>query len=125
MLYPNMIHIQQHFNTPGISDIRGGVQNELGKLNFSHLIQPGETVAITAGSRGVANIALLTKDLVLLNLVVFGLKVIVVLLDSAFFQPQGPDDILFSAPGAGEGPVFGRQAASWSFGERDRLHHLA
>jgi hypothetical protein len=59
-----MIRIQQHFNTPGISDIRGGVQNELSKINFAHLLKPGQTVAITAGSRGINNIALIIKTLV-------------------------------------------------------------
>ena len=64
MQYPKMMRIQQHFNAPEISDIPSVIRNELSKMDLSQRIKPDETVAISVGSRGIANIALITKSLV-------------------------------------------------------------
>jgi hypothetical protein len=40
-----------------VKDIRGTVESELKKLSLEKKVKPGQRVAITAGSRGVANIA--------------------------------------------------------------------
>ena len=64
MQYPRMIRIKKHFNTSGISDVTNTVRSELARIDLSQRIKPGETVAITAGSRGIANIALIIKTLV-------------------------------------------------------------
>ncbi|MEX0724844.1 MAG: [Fe-S]-binding protein, partial [Planctomycetaceae bacterium] len=61
MSFPRMLRIRQTFDTPRVDDIPGEVDRQLAKLNLGRKIKPGQTVAITAGSRGVANIAVIIK----------------------------------------------------------------
>ena len=61
MPFPKMIRVHQSVEAPRIDDIAGEVEAELAKLNLGEKIKPGETVAISAGSRGIANIAKITK----------------------------------------------------------------
>ena len=56
MKLPNMYRIRQKFDNTRIEDIRETVKAELGGLSWS-AIRPGDRVAITAGSRGIADIA--------------------------------------------------------------------
>ena len=62
--YPQMFRIRQHFDAPRVDDIAGSVREEIAKINPSSVINPGQTVAITAGSRGVANIDTIIKTIV-------------------------------------------------------------
>ena len=62
--YPQMFRIRQHFDAPRVDDIAGSVRDEIAKINPSSVIKPGQTVAITAGSRGVANIDTIIKTVV-------------------------------------------------------------
>jgi hypothetical protein len=64
MLYPRMMLIRQHFDAPTLQDISGAIRQELAKLPLSDRIRPGDSVAITVGSRGIANMALIIKILV-------------------------------------------------------------
>jgi hypothetical protein len=64
MRYPRMMRIQQHFNTPGIDDVARAVRDELARIDLPQLVCSNDTVAITAGSRGITDIALITKTLV-------------------------------------------------------------
>jgi len=64
MLYPRMMLIRQHFDAPTLQDISGAIRQELAKLPLSDRIKPGDSVAITVGSRGIANMALIIKILV-------------------------------------------------------------
>ncbi|MEX1230672.1 MAG: lactate racemase domain-containing protein [Planctomycetaceae bacterium] len=64
MSFPRMLRIRQTFDTPRVDDIPGEVDRQLAKLNLGRKIKPGQTVAITAGSRGVANIAVIIKTAV-------------------------------------------------------------
>ena len=61
MAFPRMLRIRQQFHAPRIDDVPGEVQRQLSALNLGEKIKPGETVAITAGSRGIANIAEIIK----------------------------------------------------------------
>ncbi|MFN0198493.1 MAG: lactate racemase domain-containing protein [Planctomycetaceae bacterium] len=61
MSFPRMLRIRQNFETPRVDDIPGEVDRQLSRLNLQQKIKPGQTVAITAGSRGVANIAVIIK----------------------------------------------------------------
>jgi hypothetical protein len=54
--YPRFIRIRQQFERPRIDDLTQAVSTELDKLDLSQRIRPGQTVALTAGSRGIANI---------------------------------------------------------------------
>lgn len=64
MTYPSMIRIKQEFKTNPIRDIPGKVRAELAKLKLQETISPGQSVAVTAGSRGVANIATVLAEVV-------------------------------------------------------------
>jgi hypothetical protein len=61
IMYPNMYRIRQRFAGPVVQDIPAAVQAELARIDVASVIKPGQTVALTAGSRGVANIAAIIK----------------------------------------------------------------
>ena len=64
MGYPRMARIRQRFDAPRIDDIPAEIRRQFEKLGLGQTIRPGQTVAITAGSRGIANIALIIKSIV-------------------------------------------------------------
>jgi hypothetical protein len=64
MAYPRMLRVRQEFKTKPIQDIPGTVRSELAKLNLKRTISPGQTVAVTAGSRGISNIATVVSSVV-------------------------------------------------------------
>jgi hypothetical protein len=64
MPYPRMMCIRQHFDAPTLQDVPGAIRQELAKLHLSTRIRPGDSVALTVGSRGIANMALIIKILV-------------------------------------------------------------
>ncbi|MCA9248984.1 MAG: [Fe-S]-binding protein [Planctomycetales bacterium] len=55
--FPEFIRVRQTFERPRVEDIEPEVAAQLARLNLASHIKPGESVAITAGSRGIANIA--------------------------------------------------------------------
>src|SRR5437868_10486244 len=61
--YPLIFRVRQSFQSPAlpVEKIPAIVAAELSRLNLGQRVKPGQTVAITAGSRGVANIALIIK----------------------------------------------------------------
>ncbi len=59
--YPNIFRLRQLFDGPELGDVAAEVENQLSQLQLRDKIQPGETVAISAGSRGIANIHLIIK----------------------------------------------------------------
>ncbi len=59
--YPNIFRLRQLFDAPEVSDVAGEVENQLSRLQLAEKIQPGQTVAISAGSRGIANIHIIIK----------------------------------------------------------------
>ena len=64
MKYPRMVPIKQHFNTSPIQDIPAKVRSELAGIQPHKLIARGKTVAIAAGSRGIANLAVIMAEIV-------------------------------------------------------------
>src|SRR2546427_5444645 len=64
MRFPRVLRVQQDFNRSRIVDIPTRIVQEVAKLNLGNRIRPGNTVAVTGGSRGVANIALILKSVV-------------------------------------------------------------
>ena len=62
--YPEIFRLRQKFDRPVIDDIPAEVEAELSRLNLGAAIQPGQSVAITAGSRGIANIHIIIKSIV-------------------------------------------------------------
>jgi uncharacterized protein (DUF362 family) len=63
MQLPKMGRVRQNFDSTRVADIQNAVQAELHQLSWNR-IQPGDTVAITAGSRGIANFATIIKTIV-------------------------------------------------------------
>ena len=61
MALPKMTRIQQQFEVPVLDDLPAAIHAELDRINAAAIVKPGETVAITAGSRGVANVATAVK----------------------------------------------------------------
>lgn len=63
-VYPRMFRVRQTFEGPRENDVSGAVHAELTKLALHQKVRPGQTVAITAGSRGIANIHLIIRGAV-------------------------------------------------------------
>lgn len=59
-----MIRLRQTFDRTTVADIPGTVRAELKRLALEQRIRPGQRIALTGGSRGVANIALILKTVV-------------------------------------------------------------
>ena len=59
-----MVRLRQTFDRTMVADIPGAIQAELKKLALERRIRPGQRIALTGGSRGVANIALILKTVV-------------------------------------------------------------
>jgi hypothetical protein len=57
-----MLRIRQQFERPRVEDIAATVRTELEKLDLTRAIRPGQTVALTSGSRGIANIPLVLRS---------------------------------------------------------------
>ena len=61
MALPKMTRIQQQFEAPVLTALPATIHAELERINAASIVHPGDTVAITAGSRGVANVATAVK----------------------------------------------------------------
>lgn len=62
--FPLIFRVRQHFQRPLVSNVDAETQSQLSGLNLKAVIKPGQTVAITAGSRGITNIRQILKSLV-------------------------------------------------------------
>jgi hypothetical protein len=62
--FPNMFRVHQSFERPLVKDIPGEVEQQLASLQLDERVRPGQRVAITAGSRGIANIHLIIRAIV-------------------------------------------------------------
>jgi hypothetical protein len=60
--YPKFVRVRQKFERPFVANIPATVREELARLDLGKKIKPGQTVAMTAGSRGIANIPLILKS---------------------------------------------------------------
>ncbi len=58
-----MLRLRQHFERPRVEDIAAAVRSTLQSLDLGQTIKPGQTVALTAGSRGIANIPLVLRSI--------------------------------------------------------------
>ncbi|MDA8227292.1 MAG: lactate racemase domain-containing protein [Desulfitobacterium hafniense] len=56
-VFPRMVRVKQHFNHPQIVDIDAEVRSEVRRILPGTKVCPGDSVAITVGSRGIANLA--------------------------------------------------------------------
>ena len=97
--YPKFFRVRQIFEAPRLDDVPAAVRNELGRLKLETKVKPGQTVAITAGSRGIANIHLIIKAAV------------------QFFQGLGAKPFIVPAMGShGGGTAEGQRAIVEGYG---------
>jgi len=64
MRYPKTLILRQKFEAQCVEDVAGAVREQVRRVGLAGRIRPGETVAITAGSRGIANLPLIMRTLV-------------------------------------------------------------
>jgi len=64
MAFPKMFRVKQELEGPTLHDIPGAVRETMRSLHLQEKVKPGQTVAITSGSRGVANIDRITRVVV-------------------------------------------------------------
>lgn len=57
-----MCDVHHRFDTTAVDDIPAAVSDQLSALNLGNTVLAGQTVAVTAGSRGIANIATILKS---------------------------------------------------------------
>jgi hypothetical protein len=62
--YPQMFRVRQTFPRPRVEDIPATVAAEMARLPLAEKISDGQSVAVTAGSRGIANIKEITRSVV-------------------------------------------------------------
>ena len=62
--YPLVFRVRQRFDDPHLDDVPGEVEAQLSRLSLGTKIKPGQTVAITSGSRGIADARLIIKAIV-------------------------------------------------------------
>jgi len=61
---PPIFRLRQRFQSPQVDDVEAEVHRQLAALPLDRRIRPGQSVAITAGSRGVAHIAQILRAVV-------------------------------------------------------------
>ena len=97
--YPRTFRVRQTFERTLVADVAGTVQAELTRIGVAQRVQPGQTVAITAGSRGITNIAIILKATV------------------DFFRAAGAQPFIVAAMGShGGGTPEGQRAILTNYG---------
>ena len=61
MELPRMIRVKQRFEAPVINNLPTAITAELDRVDVASIVGKGSSVAVTAGSRGVADIAVIVK----------------------------------------------------------------
>jgi hypothetical protein len=64
MEFPKVVKIRQKFPRPRVGNMERALREQLGRGEISSTIEPGMSVAITAGSRGIAQIDEILRSLV-------------------------------------------------------------
>lgn len=59
--FPHVFRVKQKFAGPEVADIPAEVAAQLAALSLDAIVRPGASVALTAGSRGIANIPVILK----------------------------------------------------------------
>jgi hypothetical protein len=58
---PQTFRVRQTFDAPQVEDVPGEVHAELARLGLGEKVRPGDSVAITVGSRGIAGIDVIVR----------------------------------------------------------------
>ena len=59
--YPEVFRVRQHFDVPQVDDVAVEVELQLQHLSLSKQVKPGQTVAVSVGSRGISGIHHIVK----------------------------------------------------------------
>src|SRR6185437_4575977 len=59
-----MMRLRQRFDRPRVHDVAAAVREALHAVDLARVIGPGQTVALTTGSRGIANIPVVLRAVV-------------------------------------------------------------
>lgn len=97
--FPRMGRIRQTFDSSRVTDVAGEVERQLAGLRLHEQLRPGASVAVTVGSRGIANIAEITRAIV------------------AYFKAAGAVPFIVPAMGShGGGTAEGQRAVIEGYG---------
>jgi len=97
MQFPRLFLVRQHFPDRCIPDVAAEVQRQLHHSSFAARLKPGARVAIGVGSRGIANIATITRAA------------------AQYWKSQGMQPFVF--------PAMGSHGAATAEGQADVLAH--
>ena len=64
MEFPKVVRVKQKFPRPRVENVQAALREQLGREEISSTIKPGMSVALTAGSRGIARIDTILRSLV-------------------------------------------------------------
>ena len=96
---PRMVPVRQNFDREKLVDVAAEVRKELDRDEVKAKIRPGMSIAITAGSRGIDNLALVIRELV------------------AFLKEQGAEPFVIPAMGShGGSTAEGQKAVITEYG---------
>ena len=62
--FPRMIRLRQKFDARRVTDVSSQTTSQLESLKLNQRIRPGQSIAVTAGSRGIAHIGEITRAVV-------------------------------------------------------------
>jgi hypothetical protein len=97
MAFSKMLTVLQHFPDRRLADVAGSVRQELEQSGFAQRVPAGASVAIGVGSRGIANIATITRAAV------------------EYWKSKGAQPFIF--------PAMGSHGAATAEGQSDVLAH--
>ena len=64
MSFPKIVKIRQRFPRPRVENLEEALREQLGREEIASTVSPGMSVALTAGSRGIAEINVVLRSLV-------------------------------------------------------------
>jgi len=59
--FPAIFRVRQMFDVPRLDDVPSEVHSQLARLKLAERVRPGQSVAVTAGSRGIAGIDVILR----------------------------------------------------------------
>ena len=62
--FPKTFRVRQTFDSPRIDDVPAEIQAQLASLQLDRKVSPGQTVAISAGSRGITDVPIIMRSIV-------------------------------------------------------------
>ena len=96
---PKMVRAYQEFDTEKIDDVEKEVREQLSRSVIADKITAGKSIAITCGSRGISNLALVIRTI------------------SRFCKERGAEPFIFPAMGSHAGSIAqGQKEICESFG---------